>query len=202
MARKRAPGGGRAPHGEFPGKSVTFATRLQPETRQALDDAAKKSGRSVSAMAERLLKAGLNKPQGSPQNTALAWAVGQIAERIENETRKSWRDDAYTGMALLHATEILLVRLVAGTKTDPPVPSAIEKAASKMPPEFAERFRKPAGLGQLLAYNLILEIETAPVTQEPNEWSLPIFLYGTSTSAVGLVAKNLGLARGARRRVT
>ena len=42
MAKKRAPGAGRKPRGEFKGKSATLTTRITSETRAALDRAAQK----------------------------------------------------------------------------------------------------------------------------------------------------------------
>jgi len=192
--RKRRPGGGRKPGGEFPGKSATFTTRIQPETRRALDAAAKASGprASVSVIAERILKAGLEKPSGAPRNTALAAAVALLAKNIETATAQSWREDQWTGMALRYAIEALLFHFVPTPEGTPAIPSAIDEAANKMPPDFAERFRKPAGLGHMLAYNLINELEQAISSSMPNEWSLPIF-FSDDQRRLGLISRDLGL---------
>jgi hypothetical protein len=194
--RKRRPGAGRPAGGEFPGKSATFTTRLQPETRRALDAAAKASGPrgSVSAVAERILKAGLEKPSGEPRNTALAAAVALLTKNTEAATGQSWREDQWTGMALRYAVEALLFHFAPTPEGTPAVPSAIDEAASKMPPEFAERFRKPAGLGHMLAYNLINELEQATSSSIPNEWSLPIF-FSDDQRRLGLISRDLGLAQ-------
>jgi len=55
MARKRAPGGGRKPAGEFKGKSATITTRVTPATRAALEQAASANGRSLSQEIESRL---------------------------------------------------------------------------------------------------------------------------------------------------
>ena len=43
MRRKRAPGAGRKPRGEFKNKSRTLTTRITAATREALERAAKKT---------------------------------------------------------------------------------------------------------------------------------------------------------------
>jgi hypothetical protein len=172
---------------------------LQPETRLALGAAAKASKRrSVSAVAEHILKAGLEKPSGEPRNNALAAAVALLAENIEGGTKENWREDQWTGMALRYAVEALLFHFAPTPPAEgnPGIPAAIEQAAAKMPVEFAERFRKPAGFGHLLAYNLILEIEQARLQAlgEPiNEWTLPIF-FSAKAEKLALIARDLRTA--------
>jgi hypothetical protein len=192
--RKRRPGGGRKPGGEFPGKYAAFTTRLQPETRRALDEAAARSKYgSVSATAEFILKQGLKKPSGEPRNLALACAVALLAERIERATGQSWRQDKFTGWALRYAVEALLFHLAPTAEGEPAATPAVEKSAEKMPPEFAERFRRPAGLGHTLAFNMILELEQARSTAMPNEWSLPVF-FSEEPAQLGLISRDLELA--------
>jgi len=50
--KRRAPGGGRKPQGEFHGKSTTMTTRITPMLRKALDEACEASGRSLSQEVE------------------------------------------------------------------------------------------------------------------------------------------------------
>jgi hypothetical protein len=57
MKRKRAPGGGRKPKGPIKGKSAALSTRITPELRQLLDDAAEEAGRSLSQEVELRLRA-------------------------------------------------------------------------------------------------------------------------------------------------
>ena len=197
--RRRRPGGGRKPHGEFPGKAATFTTRIQPETRRALDEAARLSRRSVSATAEYVLKQGLRKPSGEPRNLALATAIELLVENIERETKESWRDDPWTGLVLRHAVEALLFHFTPeppeGTVAAPP---AVDKAAAKMPPEFAQQFRTPAGFAHTLAYNLIHEIEQAASSTPANEWSLPVS-FSERPAQVALIASGLWDAKRPKR---
>ena len=68
------------------------------------------------------------------------------------------------------------------TAVPPATPPAIENAAARMPPDLAERYRKPAGFGHMRAFSLIADIEQAPLPIKPktqdefnrmfDEWSL------------------------------
>jgi hypothetical protein len=176
--RKRRPGAGRKPGGEFPGKSATFTTRIQPSTRRALEEAAKeRPDGSISAAAEHILKTVLLKQSGEPRNNAIAAAVVLLAENIERDTKKNWREDPFTGFALCYAAEHLLLHFTPdlASEGNPPAPPAVEEAATKMPAEYAEQFRKPAGFGRMLAQFLIREIEQAASSGPINEWTMPIF---------------------------
>jgi hypothetical protein len=47
--------------------------------------------------------------------------------------------------------------------------------ASRMPPDFAERYRTPAGVGHLAAFGIINELDsTLESGRLPNEWPTPI----------------------------
>jgi hypothetical protein len=190
--RKRAPGGGRKPDPETGGKTATFTTRITRETRRELDRAAQASGLSVSNVAELRLRASFDRPVGPLRNYALGWAVATLANRVEEKTGRSWREDLFTGTALRHAVEMLLTLYAPEFVPDPEIPPAIEQAAAKMPPDFADQQRKPAGFGHSVAYNLHNEIEQARAQLAPvrstdpkeaakewsdrfNEWSMPMF---------------------------
>jgi predicted transcriptional regulator len=191
VKRKRRPGGGRKPDGKF-AKGATFTTRLNWETRRALDEAAKKTGKSVSTTAEYILREGLKKPQGTPRNYSLACAVALLAEKIEDGTQKSWRNDAFTGEALHHAIASLLVWYTAWPSPGEgaEIPSSVKNEAVKMPEAFAKRFCEPAGFGQLLAFNLINEIQQS-TSPSHDEWSLPIF-FSPKPAQLALIGRDLG----------
>lgn len=193
MSRKRAPGGGSKPKGPFKGKTATLTTRITAETRRALEAAAKRSRRSLSQEAEHLLRGAMQKPPGEPRNRAMAHAVAVLAQKIEDGTRKTWLDDAFTNQSLRLATDALLHHCGPDPVDEVVVPAAIQEAAAKMPPEFAAAFRTPGGFGHVVAYNLILQIEQALPATPNNEWSLPIFLDG-SPEVLSMLCHDLGLA--------
>ena len=131
--RKRRPGGGRKPGGEFPGKTACFHDP-SAETRKALDEAARVSGRTVSVMAEYILRQWLKKPVGDPRNGALATAVALLAENIERDAKKSWSDDPWVGFALANGVENLVRYFAPAPVSEdmPPAPPAVEEAAAKL----------------------------------------------------------------------
>jgi len=179
MARKRAPGAGRKPRGPFSEKRATFTTRITKATRRDLEHAARKSGLSISQLAERLLRLSLQRPSsGGLHNRALGHVVAILAERIEEDTGAGWLSDPFTGLALIHAVEALLFHFAAVSDGTAPIPAAVEAVAKDMPRgDFAENYRKPAGCGQFRARHLILELEKSrPEKMEDfNEWGVPMF---------------------------
>jgi len=202
MPRKRALGGGRKPKGEFPRKTSAFSTRITAETRRGIDNAASRSGRSVSQEAEHLLRTALQKPAGAAHNRALAHAVALLAGNIEEAAGRKWLADAFTGQAFLHALQVLVRRLIPVVEASPAVPSAIATAAARMPPEFAERFRTPSGLGHMLAHHLLMEIEAAaPAGTASDEWTMPMF-FSADQRVLSLVSSDLGLSKGKKGKST
>jgi hypothetical protein len=161
--------------------------------RRALIEAARSSRLSVSRIAERLLKAGLEKPAGRPRNQALAAMVAELAEIVERDTGKSWQDDPWAGEALRFLIDAALFHFSPTPEDVPAIPKAIEQAAAKMPPELAEWFCKPKGYGLTRAQFAIAEIEQAAASAV-NEWSLPI-LFNDRPSRLGIIGRDLGLAQ-------
>jgi len=178
---------GRKPIEGIP-RSKALTTRVQPKTRQALEEAARASRHTISRVAERILEAGLGKPSGEPRNRGLAWAIAALAEDIERETRLSWRQDQFTAQALRHAIETLLLQ--SAKQGQVTVPPAIEREAATMPPDLAERFRTPAGFGQMRAYGFVRQLKQAPVAQSQYQWN---YWLADLNAWFGLIARDLGL---------
>jgi hypothetical protein len=194
--RKRRPGGGRKPSGEFPGKSATFTTRIQPSTRRALEQAAKdRPDKSISAAAEHILKTVLLRQSGEPRNNALAAALVLLAENIERDTKKSWLDDPWVGFALANGVEHLVRYFTPAPAAEgtPPTPKAVEELAEKMG-ELREQFRKPHWFGLMQAPFLIREIEQAASSGPINEWTMPIF-FSERREKLALIGSELADSR-------
>ena len=158
MAKKRAPGAGRKPRGEFKGKSATLTTRVMPETRAAMERAAQKSGRSLSQEVERRLNDSvLNERNRRSDVRALAEAIAIVTEKVEIATGKRWLQDAFTGDALRHGIEVLVRHFAPhGARVIPP---NVEEAAAKVRPEASERDRSPTRVGENEAFKVITMIE-------------------------------------------
>jgi hypothetical protein len=198
MPRKRAPGAGRKPRGDFKKKIATFTTRITHETRSALEHGARETGRSLSQHVESIIRAAIHKPSDAQRrNQALARAIVLVAENLERDTGQPWNEDAFTGQALRYATEALLFHY-APTRSDPlTVPPAVEAMANTMPRDFAERYRTPAGIGHLAAFGVICEINSALESRPPNEWSTPIGL-NVPADLVRPLSRDLRSSKGAK----
>jgi hypothetical protein len=158
MAKKRAPGAGRKPRGEFKGKSAALTTRITPETRAAMDRAAQKSGRSLSQEVERRLRDSvLNERNRRSDVRALAEAIAIVAEKVEIATGKHWLQDASTGEELRHGID-RLVRHFAPHGA-PAIPPSVEEAVARVLPQASERDRSPTGVGENEALKVITMIE-------------------------------------------
>jgi len=158
LAKKRAPGAGRKPRGEFKGKSATLTTRITPETRAAMERAAQKSHLSLSQEVERRLVDSVRKDRNRSSDVrALAEAVAIVAEKVEIATGKHWLQDAFTGEALRRGIEVLVRHFAPhGAQVIPP---KVEEAATRALPEASERDCNPTRIGENEAFKVITMIE-------------------------------------------
>ena len=158
MAKKRAPGAGRKPRGEFKGKSATLTTRITPETRAAMDRAAQKSGLSLSQEVERRLNDSvLNDRNRRSDVRALVEAIAIVTEKVEIATGKNWLQDAFTGEALRHGIEVLVRHFAPhGARVIPP---KVKEAAARVLAEVNERDHSPSRVGESEALKVITMIE-------------------------------------------
>jgi hypothetical protein len=117
MPRKRAPGAGRKPAGPISGKLSNFSTRITNETRIALEAQAGASGQSISQVAERMIRLGLEtvaERERSDPTQALAFFIAELAEGCSvnlGDTDFPWNKDWFVFDALAHAIQLLLKRL-------------------------------------------------------------------------------------------
>jgi uncharacterized protein (DUF1778 family) len=174
MVRKRAPGGGRKPRGEFAGKSATITTRIMPDTRVGLDQAARASKRSLSQEIERRLRESLSSDvQRADHIRALGELVKLTAESIERITGTSWLTDPFTAEAIRHAIDQVLAHFAPPQSAKGKIPTRIEQMASAMPTEIAEAYRRPVALAVMQATGLTAWVDSAHRVEPPNEWSDP-----------------------------
>ena len=182
MVRKRGPGGGRKPQGEFKGKTATLTTRIMPTTRRALESAARKSGRSLSQEVEyRLGKSLLINRDRRRDVGALGEAITLLLECVERATEAQWRDDAFTCRALQHGIEFLISHF--GPREALAVPPSVKGAAAEMPPAWAKRYSSAKGVGENEAGRVITWIESWNFREGidvsfPDEWYKHLELLG------------------------
>jgi hypothetical protein len=162
MPRKRAPGAGRKPRGEFKGKTATLTTRITPETRAALERAAKKRRRSLSQEVEHRLYVSIRRDYEHKSHRhilGLAEAIALLTHWVEARTQKRWIDDPFTGEALRRAIESFVVRF--GAPGAPEIPASVKEAWARMLPTlpYRDQFLTPTGVGHDVANHLISWIE-------------------------------------------
>jgi hypothetical protein len=100
--RKRAPGGGRKPKGEFAGLSTPLSIRMPPEMRAQLEAAARKSGRSISQELLTRLNDALKKDRNKaadPAMRALCFLFSSLAYSV-HWNMPNWRSDPYLFRAI------------------------------------------------------------------------------------------------------
>jgi hypothetical protein len=122
MRRKRAPGGGRKPRGEFSNKRAQLATRVTIETRKALDAAARKSGFSLSQEIEHRLRdslMGTDKADRDPATAALSHLITRSAETISVISKRPWNGNRWCIDALKFAVIKLLDQIPASESDQP-----------------------------------------------------------------------------------
>jgi hypothetical protein len=155
MNRKRAPGAGRKPRGEFRGKSSTLTTRITLSTRVALDNAARKSRRSLSQEVEARLSLSLRKRDHPKRIRGLGEAIMLLARCVERATDKAWNEDAFTGEAVRRGAEFLISHFAPrGTEV---TPESVAKAVKRGAPQT---YADSRGLGESEAGQVISWIES------------------------------------------
>jgi len=142
-----------------------LTTRITPEIRAGLESAARESGTSLSQEVELRLRDSLRREHKRPPDVlALAEAIAQVIEKIQQRSERQCREDAWTGQAVRHGINSLVRHFAAhGEAVTPP---SVEKAAEKAAEEAAlrglpviEGDRSPAGVGEIEAAKVITMIE-------------------------------------------
>jgi hypothetical protein len=98
------------------GVRVQQKSRITQRTRAQLENAVKRKNNvtpsrklTLSRYAGILLERSLGRPQYQPGITALVEMIAILAKRIEGDTGKKWKDDAFTAAALRHGIKRLVI---------------------------------------------------------------------------------------------
>jgi len=157
-ARKRAPGGGRKPQGEFRGKEAALTTRITAQTRHALDRAAQKNGRSLSQEVERRLCDSIQRDLSRDRHIRSLGAVFMLmVQGVERRTGLRWRDDAFTAQSIRDGLSLLISHFgPSGPRT---LPKKLKDAAANLPPALAHHYLEPTQIGLTEAGAVITLLE-------------------------------------------
>jgi hypothetical protein len=165
---------GRKPKGEFGGKLSNFSTRIQPETRKALEKEAKASKQSISQLAERLLVGGLAERKAGEKDRAmraLCFLIAQLAHHVVGPHVKKegsevalfdWRNEPFFYEAF---------RLAVGKLLDALSPGPIEKNVrvnvykGDMTPamqRYVDSFKDPEARAEYAANYVLTSLQSIP----------------------------------------
>lgn len=142
------PGAGRKPKGEIKGQAAWLSTRLAPDTRAKLEEAAKASGRSLSQEVGMRLRQSFGiQAEDDPYLRGLFYYFGQIAARLSAD----WRSDPYERQVFKWAITQALNRFVPEEEV--------------VPPQWAED-RHPASFAKMVEWSVFVFMEAAPPIEE------------------------------------
>jgi hypothetical protein len=127
--RMRGPGAGRKPSGPITGKTQNFSTRITEETRGALEVEKALSGHSISQVAERLLRLGLEmhrSRENDDPTRALNYLIGTLASICSgvrrDGTRREWNNDR----SVFEAFRLAIIKLLEYLKPIGEVDSSLD----------------------------------------------------------------------------
>src|SRR5262249_24291139 len=152
----------RKPKGPYAGKTAALTTRITGATRSGLEKAEQESGLSLSQEVERRLDASLNTSVLSAagrRNQALGASVAMLAARLERMTGGTWREDLFTGQALIAAFGWLIRNFMPPLDDEPAIPQRLAVLASQLHPDERSTYHRPQPLCTMLAVSLVTEIE-------------------------------------------
>lgn len=147
MAKKRAPGAGMPPRGDFVGNTAMLNVRIRPDTKAELAALAERHGRSTSQELQSAIADWARTfNQSRIHIAALAEAVTTVAEETERITKQRWTDDAFTGAALAQAINIVVQRYIPHSLLEEPTP----------PPDMSLNVQTPDEVANFVSQALLM----------------------------------------------
>jgi Arc-like DNA binding domain len=166
--RKRAPGGGRKPKGDFSELTTPLTIRMPGEMRKELEAAAKKGCKSVTQELLRRLQNSFNrdrKKSRDPALQAICYLIAELAEGVTNPApmhvanmRPLWRSDPFLFRAFKLAVGKLLDALEpAGEIKSPVILEITDKVAVHLttPKFIRDAYRTPEALADFCAAGIL-----------------------------------------------
>lgn len=159
--KKRAPGGGRKPKGDFSQLVKALTIRMPADMRKQLDVAASHSGRSVTQELLGRVRSSFYRDREKYPDRAIR-ALGFLIEKLSRDVIGSWdsdgrplydwRSDRFFFRALKTAVASLFDALEPdGEMRPPPVKNVAEQNFDPTAPEELNSFRSPEERGEYVA---------------------------------------------------
>jgi Arc-like DNA binding dprotein len=189
VKRKRAPGGGMKPRGEFSGLTSVLSLRMPDDMRAQLESAAKKHRPTKRSLTQELLKRlerSFNEDREKsrdPALRALLYLIGEVAEGVTNpapvrlkNTRPLWHSDPFLFRAFRIAVDKLLDEFEPPGEIKPP-PGFVEPAdgfeiftASKY---MRDIYQSPKTLGGFVAAGIMRALYSPAPADNLADWPRP-----------------------------
>jgi len=191
---------GRPPKGPYPGKSAALATRVSPELRAAIDEMARRAGRSLSQEVEFRLRstfdANLKMDRreqlaqlfGGPENMAIFRLIAEVQATAEYYVTqeiegKSWKDDPFVCKTFRHAADVIWKALGPRGEAVPPT-------GVKLPGDG-----DPEVLGEAIAWGALSSVQLAddepPLAAQGKHYSNQMMMYPSIKRGLGELMKRL-----------
>jgi hypothetical protein len=159
--RKRAPGGGRKPKGDFAGLTSPVCIRMPPALRAQLKTAARRSGRSISQEVLSRLDGSLNRERDKATDRpmrAICFLISSLAYSV-HWNMPNWRSDPF----LFRAIRIGIDKLL----------DALEPAGEMKLPEFWKTYANSLNDALFKEHEILAKVQDAmrktiiPATTSP-----------------------------------
>jgi Arc-like DNA binding domain len=114
VGRKRAPGAGRKPKGEFENLTSPFSLRMPPDLRKQVEAAARRTGRSMSQEILRRVQNSFHRDRdrsNDPALRAICFLISQIAKHASVLEQRTWRTDPFKFKTFKRGVAVLLSKL-------------------------------------------------------------------------------------------
>ena len=157
------------------GKTERLSTKITKETADALEREIKRTGKSKSEIAEKILQDAFKDPNedmksrawGKPHVKAMAVLLADLITRIELQTRSLWQTDRYTYEALRFGINALLAQLAPDDQE-----RRTPKHLKQEDDEFAVNWDEPDAIGSAAASGLwhqLMTTKAPPLSRPANE---------------------------------
>jgi hypothetical protein len=185
--RKRAPGAGRKPQGEFDQLTSIFAVRMPQDIRQQLEAAAKKNRRSTGQELLRRLydSFGIGDKNRDPALRAICFLISELADKIIYVPHgdQNWHNNKFLFRALRIGIAKLLDEIEPKGAMPPSPTSRGAEFLKKRPDQLDEKtreilrgivevYRSPQTLANFAAFITISDLYRGPHPNVIKTWKL------------------------------
>lgn len=179
IRRKPARGRGRKPKSNISRKAATFSMRIAAEIRAALEAESRAAGQSMSQVAERVIRLGLQAEQDRRRDNpmhALCYLIAETGRVVggfcgpDGRPKFDWRTNHFMFRAFKLAVGHLLDTLEPESRVDHASEQFDQIAFRELPPTMLESYSSPEARARNAAMIIWQALQTAePVPQQETD---------------------------------